>query len=287
MKNRISYSQFSMWGQCPLRWKLNYVDKLKRFSGNIHTVFGSAMHTVLQTYLTTFYSKTITEADSLDLNDMLFTELKNEFIESKKTSEGDPCTKEDLQSFYKDGVSLLDWFKKNKSMYFSKRGYELLGIEIELNYKLGEGLNFIGFMDVVIKDTVRDRIKIIDLKTSTKGWNKWMKADKVKTNQLLLYKQFYSKEFDVPTDKIDIEYFILKRKLYENVDFPQRKVQLFTPAHGKPSLNKVLYKLKEFVDSCFDEQGNYLLKEYDTNESKKTCRFCEFNQTEYCDKGIK
>ena len=60
-----------------------------------------------------------------------------------------------------------------------------------------------------------------------------------------------------------------------------------TPAHGKPSLNRVLYKLKEFVDSCFDKQGNYLLKEYNTNESKKTCRFCEFNQTEYCDKGIK
>ena len=119
MNNRISYSQFSMWSQCPQRWKLNYVDKLKHFSGNIHTVFGSAMHTVLQTYLTTFYSKTITEADSLDLNDMLFTELKNEFIESKKKSEDDPCTKEDLQSFYKDGVSLLDWFKKNKSMYFS------------------------------------------------------------------------------------------------------------------------------------------------------------------------
>ena len=287
MKNRISYSQFSMWSQCPLRWKLNYVDKLKHFSGNIHTVFGSAMHTVLQTYLTTFYSKTITEADSLDLNDMLFTELKNEFTKSKESSEDDPCTKEDLQSFYMDGVSLLDWFKKNKSMYFSKRGYELLGIEIALNYKLGEGLNFIGFMDVVIKDTVRDRIKIIDLKTSTKGWNKWMKTDKIKTDQLLLYKQFYSKEFDVSPDKIDIEYFILKRKLYENVDFPQRKVQLFTPAHGKPSLNKVLYRLKEFVDSCFDKQGNYLLKEYSTNESKKTCRFCEFNQTEYCDKGIK
>ena len=287
MNNRISYSQYSMWSQCPLRWKLNYVEDMRDFRGNIHTVFGSAMHTVLQTYLTTFYSKTITEADLLDLNDMLFTELKNEFIESKKKSKDDPCTKEDLQSFYMDGVSLLDWFKKNKSMYFSKRGYELLGIEMPLNYKLGDGINFIGFMDVVIKDTVRDRIKIIDLKTSTMGWNKWMKTDKNKTDQLLLYKQFLSLQLEISVDKIDIEYFILKRKLYENVDFPQRKVQLFTPASGKPSLNRVLYKLREFVDGCFDKQGNYLLKEYNTNESKKTCRFCEFNQTEYCDKGIK
>jgi len=284
---RISYSQFGMWSQCPQRWKLNYIDDMRDFTGNIHTIFGSAMHTVLQTYLTTFYSKTITEADSLDLDDMLFTELKNEFMEVKDDTGDIPCTKDDLQTFYMDGTSLLDWFKKNKSMYFSKRGYELLGIELELNYKLSEGINFIGFMDVVIKDNVRDRIKIIDLKTSTKGWNKWMKADKNKTDQLLLYKQFYSKEFDIPVDKIDVEYFILKRKLYENVDFPQRKVQTFVPANGSPSLNRVLYQLKEFTDSCFDENGNYLLKEYDTNESKKTCRFCEFNQTEYCDKGIK
>ena len=119
------------------------------------------------------------------------------------------------------------------------------------------------------------------------GWNKWMKTDKNKTDQLLLYKQFLSLQLEISVDKIDIEYFILKRKLYENVDFPQRKVQLFTPASGKPSLNRVLYKLREFVDGCFDKQGNYLLKEYSTNESKKTCRFCEFNQTEYCDKGIK
>ena len=31
---RISYSQISMYGDCPLRWKLNYVDKFinKRIS---------------------------------------------------------------------------------------------------------------------------------------------------------------------------------------------------------------------------------------------------------------
>ena len=86
MKNRISSSQFSLWSQCPLRWKLNYVDDMRDFSGNIHTVFGSAMHTVLQTYLTTFYSKTITEADTLDLNDMLFTELKTEFMKVKDST---------------------------------------------------------------------------------------------------------------------------------------------------------------------------------------------------------
>ena len=41
---RISYSQFSQWDKCPHMWKLNYVDKVGEFSGNIYTIFGTAIH---------------------------------------------------------------------------------------------------------------------------------------------------------------------------------------------------------------------------------------------------
>ena len=51
------------------------------------------------------------------------------------------------------------------------------------------------------------------LKTSTMGWNKWQKKDENKTQQLLLYKQFYSKMYNHPIEKIEVEYFIVKRKL--------------------------------------------------------------------------
>ena len=66
----------------------------------------------------------------------------------------------------------------------------MAGIERPLNYKLPKNINFVGFIDVIIRDEIRDRLKIIDIKTSTMGWNKWAKADKNKSNQLLLYKQF-------------------------------------------------------------------------------------------------
>jgi hypothetical protein len=45
---KISYSQISMYNDCPLRWKLNYVDELKIRESSIHLIFGSAMHEVLQ-----------------------------------------------------------------------------------------------------------------------------------------------------------------------------------------------------------------------------------------------
>ena len=140
---------------------------------------------------------------------------------------------------------------------------------------------------MVIKDTVRDVIKIYDIKTSTMGWNKWMKADKNKTDQLLLYKQFYGAQHDIPLDKIDVEYFIVKRKLYEGLDFPQRRVQTFSPANGKPSINKVINNLNQFLEESFID-GEYNMEHtYIQRPSKKNCRWCEFNQTEHCDAGVK
>ena len=283
---KISYSQFSMWTQCPYKWKLNYIDEVGEFSDNIHTLFGTSMHEVLQTYLTTMYTDTIKAADSLDLNNMLLTQMKENFVNTLKKNGGvEFCNQNDMGEFYQHGLTILDWFKKKRSMYFNKKGYELVGIEVPINYDLPTGIKFVGYIDVLIYDTVRDRYKIIDIKTSTMGWNKWMKADKNKTNQLLLYKQFYSKQNNIPLNKIDVEYFIVKRKLYENLDFPQRRVQTFIPANGTPSINKVVSELKVFMDDCFVNGQHNTNKEYKKISTAKNCKWCEFkDRPDLCDR---
>ena len=50
MSKRISYTQVSMYNECPWKWKLNYIDNHREFKGNINTLFGTAMHEVLQKY---------------------------------------------------------------------------------------------------------------------------------------------------------------------------------------------------------------------------------------------
>ncbi len=283
---KISYSQFSMWTQCPYKWKLNYIDELGEFTDNIHTLFGTSMHEVLQTYLTTMYTDTVKAADALNLNEMLLTQMKDNFVNTLKKNGGEEfCSQSDMGEFYQHGLLILEWFKKKRGMYFSKKGYELVGIEVPIDYDLPNGIKFVGFIDVLIYDTVRDRYKIIDIKTSTMGWNKWMKADKNKTNQLLLYKQFYSKQNDIPLNKIDVEYFIVKRKLYENLDFPQRRVQTFVPANGTPSINKVVNELKLFIDDCFTGGQHNVDKEYKKIATAKNCKWCEFkDKPDICDR---
>ena len=285
---RISYSQYSQWAVCPHRWKLNYIDKLRTFKGNIHTLFGSAMHDVLQTYLTVMYNDNIKKADGLPLASMLLHRMKTYYKEIVEDLHGEEITsKEEIQEFYEHGLAIIEWFIKKRSMYFSKKGYELVGIEVPIDYDLPNKIRFVGYIDVLIYDTVREKYKIIDIKTSTMGWNKWAKADKTKTDQLLLYKQFYGAQHDIPLDKIDIEYFIVKRKLYEKVDFPQRRVQTFVPANGTPSINKVTNNIKAFIDECFIDGEHNQSHIYRKEASKKNCRFCEFNQTEHCDAGVK
>tara|TARA_Y100001963_G_C6762055_1_gene440035 strand:- start:1183 stop:2016 length:834 start_codon:yes stop_codon:yes gene_type:complete len=273
---RVSYSQFSQWDKCPYTWKLNYVDKAETFKGNIYTLFGSAIHETLQAYLVCYYERTIKEADALPLDDILKYRMEENFKVSKK-QHGDEfeVTLEDMKSFFQDGINIITEFKKRKSGYFPKKNTELVGIEVSLNYGLPNNMQFKGYMDVVLHNKVTGRVKIIDIKTATMGWNKYMKADKNKTNQLLLYKQFFSKERDIPIDKIDVEYLILKRKLYENIAYPQKRIQTFSPASGKPSINKVIKRLQEFMDECFDDKGNIISNDYEKCEKHKKCRLCK------------
>ena len=264
---KISYSQYSLWKQCPYQWKLQYVDGIRDYTDSIHTLFGTSMHEVIQAFITVMYNDTIKVAEQLPLDDMLRTRMKRNFEEIVKANGGEMfCTEKDMVEFYTHGIQILDFLKKRRAQYFSKKGYELLGIEVPLNFDLSDNLKFVGYIDLVIKDTVRDVIKIYDIKTSTMGWNKYMKADINKTDQLLLYKQFYSKQFNHPVDKIEVEYFIVKRKLYENLDFPQKRVQKFVPANGKPSMNKMITRFKEFLDTTYNDDGNFKDVEY-----KKCC----------------
>ena len=285
---RLSYRQYSQWDVCPFKWKLNYIDKLGEYTDSIHTMFGTSMHEVLQTYLTVMYNDTIKKADELPLSNMLLHRMKHYYKEIVEDLGGEEISNQDeMQEFYQHGLAIIEWFVKKRAMYFSKKGYELVGIEVPIDYDLPNNIKFVGYIDVLIYDTVRDKYKIIDIKTSTMGWNKWAKADKNKTDQLLLYKYYYGEQNNIPLDKIDIEYFIVKRKIWENADFPQRRIQTFIPANGKPSVNKVVKNIYSFITEGFNGSEYNIDHIYKKEASKKNCRFCEFNQTEHCDAGIK
>jgi hypothetical protein len=284
---KVSFSQYSMWSSCPHQYKLNYIDKLGESSSNIHTIFGTAMHETIQHYLSVMYGVSKKQADEINKDRLLLEKMREAYkSEADKMSEGTPCTQIQLEEFYGDGRRILQWLDKHMHKFYSKSGFELVGIEIPLNATIKEGVHFIGFIDIVIRDLASNEIIIIDLKTSTMGWNQYQKADKMKNSQILLYKKYYSELFNIPLQKIKVEYQILRRKLPEDSAFPVPHVSKHIPAHGSPSVKKVYDEFMEFINTVFDDGGGFKDIEFPKvpGAAKKNCKFCEFGNRGICDK---
>ena len=286
-QKNISYSKMSIFRSCPFRWKLQYKDKIKRFTSSIHTVFGSAVHETMQAYLDVMYTETGAAADRLDLEDDFHYHFTEEYKKQYKANNNQHFSSaEEMREFFNDGIGILNWFKKKKSAYFSKRGWHLVGCEVPIvmapNLRLNR-VKYMGYLDVVMYHEPTNTFKIIDIKTSTKGWNKWNKKDESKQFQLILYKYFFSKQYNIPIENIDIEFFIVRRKIYVDGDYPQKRVQQFIPASGKVKLNKATTNLNEFISKAFNLDGSYKDTIFRANPSKWNCTFCPYKtNTELC-----
>ena len=280
----ISYSQLSMYTECPKKWSLQYKEGHKQFTSSIHTVFGTALHETLQTYITTMYEKSGAEADRLNTSEMLEENLREEYkVQYKKNNNQHFLEPSELREFYEDGIEIIREFAKHRGKYFSKRGWYLVGCEIPIMLKPSynhPNLYFQGFLDVVMYNETTNRFLIMDIKTSKSGWFKEQKKDELKQFQLILYKKFFAEQYGVPIDTIDIEFFIVKRKLYESEDFIIRRVQQFKPPAGKIKLNKATQTLNKFITEVFDKEG---YKDIDHQPTPhKNCGWCQFYKTHLC-----
>jgi len=287
----ISYSQMSMFRSCPHKWELHYKDGHYISEQSINLTFGTALHETLQHYLTTFYEVSAAAADRIDLEEHFQNKLgetyKLNYKANKNTHFSDPV---ELREFYDDGVEILNFIKKKKGGYFSKKGWHLVGCEIPIQLSPNpqyKNIIYKGFLDLVLYHEHTNTIKIIDIKTSTRGWSDKEKKDEDKQYQLILYKQFFSQIYNIPIDNINVEFFIVKRKIPEVSDFPIKRVQIFTPPSGKIKLNRADSAINEFIEEVFDINGKYKNKTYLPNPSVHNCRFCPYrNLKSLCLEGV-
>jgi len=280
----VSYSQYSIYKQCPYRWYLDYVKKLQPFKPSIHLIFGTAFHETLQNYLKVMYEQSATAADKIHLPTYFKTRLMELYKEN--STQGHFSTPEELTEFYEDAVAILDFIKRKRGLFFKKKNSELVGIEIPINGQIVEGIEFVkmkGFIDLVIHDKTLDKYTIYDIKTSTRGWSDYEKKDQTKINQILLYKRFFSVLKEVPEDKIDVQFFIVRRKINENLEFVPKRVQEFIPANGTKKVKAAFEDLQDFVKNVFTVDGEYQEKAYIKNIDK--CKFCPYlDRPDLCDR---
>jgi len=274
-KKHVSYSQFKCYLKCPHKFWLDYIKGIKEFEDSIFTCFGNSIHETIQLYIKTLYTESVEKADSINLikhfQEGFTKELKDKKIE---------YTEDEHTDFSFDGEDILKEFSETamRIKNFPKDKYEYVDVELEMEMPVKNNVNFLAYIDLVLREKKSGDIKIFDFKTSTNGWNSYKRENKIDQHQLLLYKAFYSKKFNIPLNKIDVEFFILKRRLYEKVTYPQSRIQIFIPPNKNKDVVDTLNTFIEFLTECFTPEGKYIedIKNYPKNpaERKKNCTYC-------------
>ena len=283
---RVSYSQYKTWVECPYRWKLKYIDGLDSFDQSIYTIFGTSIHRVIQDWLEQDLYGGVAGACSMDLSEKFKSILIEEAAPHMKVvnESGEQTflfSREELEEFYGQGLEIISYVQQNQEKLFPTKDVKLFAIEHELKADVNDHVYFIGYIDIVTHNEVTGEYFLYDLKTSTRGWNKYMKQDKTKTDQLLLYKIFFAKELGVPDYKVHIGYLIMKRQLYKS-SYPNPRVTEFARANGPPSLKRAWSGFNNFTDLVFSDEGSYI-SEQKATPSKSSCRFCSFGKDGTCE----
>jgi len=272
----VSYSEFSTWEGCPLKYKRDVIDQRSTFKGNIYTIFGTLVHEYIQDMLCDKrpwigFAKNFKE----DFEKVCF---KNMEIINKYSPKL-------VEEFAKDGILILDAIRtrrKNswKNWKFISAEHKLLlnipepyecnvvdsrkTIEDKVNIRYNKVPKFKGFIDLVMENDDGD-IVLIDLKTSTRAWDKYKKSDPIIKAQLKFYKYFYHLEKNIPLNKIKTEYIVLVRK-------GKNKIQKVEHSFGIRALTNEMTKLKGFFNSV------YINKIYMPSYNRNACKWCDYKK---------
>ena len=282
VEKSISYSQMSTFLSCPHKWSLQYRDGYYTSEASINMTFGTALHEVLQHYITVIYNVSGAEADRIDLEAYFEERFRETYLKDYKSNKNvhfsDPV---EMREFYEDGIEIIKTIKKLRSGLFSKQGWYLVGCEIPIlitpipEYK---NVLYKGYLDVVLYHEPTNSFKIMDIKTSTKGWDDKTKKDDIKQFQLILYKKYFAKQFGLEEDNIEIEFFIVKRKVWEDAPYPISRLQEFRPPSGKIKTNRATKTVEEFITKVFNHDGTHKTDNHSSNPSKWNCRYCPFGK---------
>ncbi len=252
--SHVSYSEIKIWHECPYKHKLQYIDKIAGFKGNLHTAFGTAIHSVCEHGLLD---------ENLDRDAHFLEEFAKEVAsleEKEVVIELD--LKEQMMGQYKP---IVDSFRDELDNYFEE--CEVVATEEKLYEDIeGEDMKFKGFIDLVVK-TPDGKYHILDWKTCSWGWDARKKADKIINYQLTLYKFFWAKKHGVPLDMVETHFGLLKRTAKKN------NTEIFRVTSGKIKMKNALTFLDKAVKN---------IKRKLTIKNRLSCKGCAFYKTEHC-----
>ena len=250
----VSYSEIKTWNECPYKHKLQYIDRLDGFKGNLHTAFGTAIHSVCEQGLLN---------EELNREKHFLEEFAKEIASlEEKEVEIDKSLREQMMGQYQPIVSS---FRDELDNYFED--CEVISTEEKLYEDIdGHDIRFKGFIDLVVK-TKDGKYHILDWKTCSWGWDARKKSDKIINYQLTLYKVFWAKKHGVPLEMVETHFGLLKRTAKKNV------TEIFRVTSGPRKTKNAMDFLEKAVNN---------IKRGMTIKNRLSCKYCAFYKTQHC-----
>ena len=273
----ISYSEWRNWHICPHYHKLTYIDKVTQFEGNIYTAFGKAIHTVCEYTLTS--PKKYKEPGKIEAL------VKQQFLKELKAlpeaAQHDAKANFKLKEWLVNGLDIIPDLYRGLVDKFGKLGedWEVLKAEEHLYVPITEFTEaekkFKGFIDLVVYSKKDEKVHLIDWKTCSWGWRREKKSDKIMAYQLVFYKHFYARKYQVDPKYVDCHFVLLKRTAK-----PGKIAEFVRVTAAKKRTTDALNALTKALHNI--NKQNYIKNRTACRSCKDRFGICEFYQTEYC-----
>lgn len=252
-KPHVSFSEVKTWKECGWRHKLVYIDKLDMFRPSQHLDFGTIVHAELEDYL---------EHKTFDLDRMRAALTKSW---TEKGFENLPGAIADAERILKDIPDFLD-------ATFPE--WSFMASEHELYEEIPDNdIKFKGFVDGMIRaknSRGKEILWIVDWKTtaSARGWSTDKKRDFLVQMQVMLYKFFCARKFEVDPKDIKCGFVLLKRGAK-----PGKSCELVEVSVGPKAFDKANKVLSSMIKSV---RLNKPIK------NRLSCTYCDFKNTAHC-----
>ena len=250
-KKHVSFSAMQTWTTCPYKYKLSYIDKI-RDSYSPYLDYGSAVHDAIDTWFRE-------GVNLLDEFEILLRKYVAKNSENYKESQKNVM---DIDLWLQQGKKTLS--KIEKFLKKEYKDYVIHDTEEELYEDIeGQEFKFKGFIDVIMKHKEEEKYVLIDWKTTTWGWNREVRGDKVKKMQPLLYKHFWCKKHGIPLEDVEATFVLLKRTAKRNIceRIGIRSTDKYLD-RATDNLNRFMYGLK---------LGNFV-------KNKRACDGCDYGR---------
>ena len=250
---------------------------MAQFEGNIYTAFGKAIHTVCEF--------TLTSPEKYRAAGSIEALVKEQFLKELKSlpqdAQDEAKTKFKLKEWLVNGLEIVPDLYRCLSEKFGKLGedWEVLAAEEQLYVPITEFTeaekNFKGFIDLVVYSKKDKKIHLIDWKTCTWGWRREKKSDTILAYQLVFYKHFYARKYEVDPKDVDCHFVLLKRTAK-----PGKKAEFVRVTAAKKRTTDALNTLTKALHNITKE--NYIKNRTACTSCKDRFGTCEFYQTEHC-----